>query len=213
LQPEGPGLALAAKAATATIPIAFTGGVDLVEHGLVASLSRPDGNATGSTNVSDELAPKRLELLHEMVPKATAIGMLMNPNFPGAETEARQVQRGALTLGLQLHILSASTEGDFDTAFACFINQRVGALAKTGFQSARWVVRGRGIVALQDARSAPSRVHSQIHPLSPVEAIAASAPGANITIPPRSSKTKFCRCHRRSCLFVLSLDIPMISLR
>lgn len=73
--------------------------------------------------------------------------------------------------------------------------------------------RGRGIVALQDARSAPSRVHSQIHPLSPVEAIAASAPGANITIPPRSSKTKFCRCHRRSCLFVLSLDMPMISLR
>jgi len=124
----GPGPARAAKAATTTIPIVFTGGGDPVRNGLVASLSRPGGNATGVTPISAELEAKRLELLHEMVPKAVAIGMLVNPNFPDAEIQSRRVQNAALALGLQLHIQNASTEADFDAVFAKLIEERIGAL-------------------------------------------------------------------------------------
>jgi putative ABC transport system substrate-binding protein len=124
----GPGPALAAKAATATIPIVFTGGGDPVQHGLVASLSRPGGNATGIVNISSELEAKRLELLHEMVPKAGAIGMLVNPAFPDTEVQSRQVRNSALMLGLQLYIQNASTEGNFDAAFKAFVAQRIDAL-------------------------------------------------------------------------------------
>jgi putative tryptophan/tyrosine transport system substrate-binding protein len=124
----GPGPALAAKAATSTIPIVFTGGGDPVQHGLVASLSHPGGNATGIVNISSELEAKRLQLLHEMVPKAAAIGMLVNPTFPDAEVQSRQVQNAALTLGLQLYIQNASTESSFDTAFKAFDTQRIDAL-------------------------------------------------------------------------------------
>jgi putative tryptophan/tyrosine transport system substrate-binding protein len=121
--------ARAAKAATATIPIVFVmGDLDPVESGLVSSLSRPGGNITGITPFTSLLGPKRLELLHDMVPKVGLIGMLVNPNFADAETQLREAREAALMLGLQLNILNAGSEADFDTAFSTFNKQRTGAL-------------------------------------------------------------------------------------
>ena len=121
--------ALAAKAATATIPIVFEVGIDPVAVGLVTSLARPGGNVTGVTNINIELAPKRLELLHELVPTANVIALLVNPTSPDiAKTVSKDLQAAAQTLGLQLHILSASTDSDFDTVFATLIQLRAGAL-------------------------------------------------------------------------------------
>jgi putative ABC transport system substrate-binding protein len=109
--------------------IVFQAGVDPVEAGLVASLSRPGGNVTGVTTLSIEVGPKRLELLHELVPKATVIALLVNPtNRTLAETMSRDLQAAAHTLGLQLHVLHATTDRDFDTAFANLLQLRAGAL-------------------------------------------------------------------------------------
>ena len=120
--------ALAAKAATTTIPIVFTIGVDPVAAGLVASLNRPGGNLTGVTSLNVELGPKRLELMHELVPTATIMALLVNPTSPSAETQLRDVQAAARTLGLQLHVLHASTERDLDTVFANLVQLRTGGL-------------------------------------------------------------------------------------
>jgi putative ABC transport system substrate-binding protein len=121
--------ALAAKAATATIPIVFGVAADPVEVGLVASLNRPGGNLTGVTNLNIEVGPKRLELAHALVPAATIIALLVNPTSPAlAETYARDLQAAASTLGLRLHVLHASTERDFDTVFASLVQLRAGAL-------------------------------------------------------------------------------------
>src|SRR5712691_4583208 len=115
------GAPLTAQAATATIPIVFVmGELDPVKAGLVTSLNRPGGNLTGVTPITSVLGPKRLELLHELVPTATVIGMLVNPHFPDAETQAREAQDAAHALGLQLQVLHASSEGDLETAFATF---------------------------------------------------------------------------------------------
>jgi putative tryptophan/tyrosine transport system substrate-binding protein len=112
---------LAAKVATATIPIVFAVSVDPVKIGLVASLNRPGGNLTGITNLNVEVGPKRLELLRELLPTATIIALLVNPTSPGiAEPFTRAMQAAASTLGLQLHVLQASTEQDFDRVFAAF---------------------------------------------------------------------------------------------
>jgi putative ABC transport system substrate-binding protein len=118
----------AAKAATATIPIVFTTGLDPVQAGLVASLNRPGGNLTGVTALAVEVGPKGLELLHELVPTATVISLLVNPTNPSAEALSRDLQPAARALGLQLHILHASTERDFDTVFATLLQLRAGGL-------------------------------------------------------------------------------------
>jgi len=121
--------AFAAKAATTTIPIVFEIGFDPVEVGLVASLNRPGGNLTGVTNSGVEVAAKQLQLLHELVPTATTIALLVNPtNHTLAEALLRDAQPAASRLGLRLHVLHASTEQDFDIAFASLAQLRAGAL-------------------------------------------------------------------------------------
>jgi putative tryptophan/tyrosine transport system substrate-binding protein len=121
--------AVAAKAVTTTIPIVFGVAVDPVEVGLVASLNRPGGNVTGVTNLNVEVGPKRLEVLHELLPSVSDIAVLVNPASPAiAESFVRGMQAAARTLGLKLHVLHASTERDFDTAFATLVQLRAGAL-------------------------------------------------------------------------------------
>ncbi len=117
-----------AKAATATIPIVFTTGNDPVETGFVTSLAHPTGNATGVSFVTAELAAKRLEFLHQLVPNATLIAMLMNPGTPKPEVRERNVQDAARSLGLQLRILKARTEAEIDVAFETLTQLRAGAL-------------------------------------------------------------------------------------
>jgi putative tryptophan/tyrosine transport system substrate-binding protein len=120
--------ALAAKSATSRIPIVFLIGTDPVELSLVASLARPAGNLTGVTMISTELAPKRLELLSEFVPRAGAIALLVNPNNASAEPTMRDVQEAAHAKGLQLHILRASTESEIDGIFTSLVQLHAGAL-------------------------------------------------------------------------------------
>jgi putative ABC transport system substrate-binding protein len=123
--------ALAAKAATATIPIVFAIGGDPVTPGLVASLNRPGGNVTGASFLTNQ-GPKRLELLRQVVPKATTIGVLVNPHNPPSESERANVQAAAHAIGQQTKVLNASTEGDIDRAFTAIVEQRIGALLVTG---------------------------------------------------------------------------------
>ena len=117
-----------AKAATATIPIVFVVGFDPLAFGLVANLSHPGGNLTGVSVLDVEIGAKRLELLHELVPTATIIALLVNPTTPAAETVTSDAQAAARALGLQLHILHASSDHDFDTVFATVAQLRAGAL-------------------------------------------------------------------------------------
>jgi len=121
--------ALALKAATTTIPIVFYVGANPVEVGLVTSLSRPGGNLTGVVTLNVEVAAKRLELLHELVPTATIVALLVNPtNSALAETITRDLEAAAHTLGLELYVLHASNEREIDTAFENLVRHRVGAL-------------------------------------------------------------------------------------
>ena len=123
---------LAAKAATSTIPIVFMSGVDPVAAGLVASLSRPGGNLTGLSNYNTRLVAKRFELLHQAVPRADAVAVLVNPKTPVAQTIEAEARTAAQALGLHMDLLAASTEDEIDTAFRAAIQRGVGALLVGG---------------------------------------------------------------------------------
>ena len=119
---------LVAKEATSTIPIVFTTGGNPVQLGLVSSLSRPGGNVTGVTQMTGEVAPKRIELAHDLFPQATTFGLLINPKNPLAETVKTDSQAAAQRLGLQLNVLHASTDVEIEDAFKAFHEKHVGAL-------------------------------------------------------------------------------------
>jgi putative ABC transport system substrate-binding protein len=145
--------ALAAKNATSTIPIVFSSG-DPVERGLVASLARPGGNLTGVSVFSVELLPKRLELLSELVPQATRIALLVNPNNAAAERFMRDAEEAARAKGLQLHVLKAGADDEFETAFASLVQLHVGALVVPS--DAFFNSRSEQLVALAARHSVPA---------------------------------------------------------
>jgi putative ABC transport system substrate-binding protein len=124
--------ALAAKAATATIPIVFALGIDPVQFGLVASLNRPGGNITGVNFLVGHLAEKALGLIHELVPNVAIAGMFVNPNNPNADSVTRDARETARSLGLKLHILNAGTAVEIDAAFAGLVEQQIGMLLSAG---------------------------------------------------------------------------------
>ena len=125
---SGTPAALAAKAATTTIPIVFGNGGDPLKSGLVASLSRPKGNMTGVTFYTVELAGKRLEFLRELAPTATVIGFLVNPNNPAEVPETKDAEAAARALGVRLQVLNTTSERDIDAAFTALLERRAGAL-------------------------------------------------------------------------------------
>jgi putative ABC transport system substrate-binding protein len=124
----GTASAVAAKAATTTIPIVFSNGGDPIRVGLVASLNRPGGNITGISFFVTTLGAKRLELLHDLVPTATAVGFLANPGNPNTESEMTDVQAAARVLGRRIHFQKASGEAEVDAAFANFVKNRMNAV-------------------------------------------------------------------------------------
>ena len=151
---NSPPSALAAKSATSTIPIVFRSGADPVGDGLVASLAQPRGNLTGVSFVADELTAKRLELLSELVPRAGAIALLVNPNNATAERVIRDVQEAARAKGVELHVLKAASESEIDTAFDSLVQLHAGALVVGAdpFLSSR----REQIVALASRTAVPS---------------------------------------------------------
>ena len=122
--PGGAPAALAAKSATTSIPIVFEMGADPIAIGLVASLARPGGNLTGVSSLNVEVTPKRLEILHEAIPTGAVVAVLLNPTSPTADSQFKQLQEAARTLALRLHVLHASTDGDFDRVFATLLQLR-----------------------------------------------------------------------------------------
>jgi putative tryptophan/tyrosine transport system substrate-binding protein len=155
--------ALAAKAATTTIPIVFGGGGDPVALGFVASLNRPGGNVTGFVNFTAELAPKRLQLLRELIPDAALFGVLAESAFADAQSAIADLQTAARTLGLQLVVENARTDSDLETAFASFSQQRVGAVLISN--SALYVRRTGQIAALAASHALPAMFQAREYTL------------------------------------------------
>jgi putative ABC transport system substrate-binding protein len=146
--------ALAAKAATKTIPIIFATGVDPVALGLVASLNRPGANVTGSLIVANELGSKKLQLLRELLPNAARFGVLADPAQPEVQSDIANLEAGARSLGLQLFVLNASTDRDLEPAFATFSQQRVGAVLVS--PSAFFAGRPQQLAALATRHALPA---------------------------------------------------------
>jgi putative ABC transport system substrate-binding protein len=159
--------AMAAKAATSTIPIVFGIGGDPIKLGLVASYNRPGGNATGIPILTNVLAAKRLGLLHELVPKVTTVGFLINPTlinpaFPTAESQLSDTQEAARAIGVQLHVLRASTDHEIDTAFKSVAQQGIPALAVAA--DPFFNTRRDKLVALTARHAVPTIYQSREYP-------------------------------------------------
>jgi putative ABC transport system substrate-binding protein len=150
----GEHVALAAKAATVSIPIVMAGGEDPVRFGLIASLNRPGGNITGVTSLVGALGPKQLGLLRELVPKADVIAMLVNPNDPWAASQISDTQSAAQSVGQHLVVLKASTEHDIDAAFSTLANQRAAALLVIA--SPLFLVSAEHLVGLSSRHALPT---------------------------------------------------------
>jgi putative ABC transport system substrate-binding protein len=153
--------ALAAKDATATIPIVFNTGANPVELGLVASFNRPGGNVTGVTFTINEIGAKRLELLHELVPQAATVGYLTNPSNPVILPEARDVQAAARSLGLTVEVQNAGNEREIDAAFARFAERRIGAVLVSS--DALFVNWRDQLISLADRYAIPMEYHLSEH--------------------------------------------------
>ena len=153
-------VALAAKAATTTIPIVFATGGDPVALGLVASLNRPGANLTGIANLHGEMAPKQLQLLYELIPNAVRFGVLADPAFPGIQSTITELQAAARTLRLQLVVVNARTDSDLEMAFARFSQQHVGAVlvgpSNLTSSTSVWSNSRRWRPAMRSRRSSPS---------------------------------------------------------
>jgi ABC-type uncharacterized transport system substrate-binding protein len=149
--------ALAAKAATSTIPVVFSVGVDPVRAGLVTSLNRPGGNATGVTFLAPALETKRLGLLREVIPHVDLVAVLLNPNYPDAEVQLKDVQEATREIGQRTLILTATTDTEVDTAFATLAHRRVGALMVCA--DPFFDVRRERIVALATQNRVPAIYH------------------------------------------------------
>ena len=151
---------LAAKSATSNIPVVFETGADPVAIGLVASLNRPGANVTGVTSINLQVGPKRLELLHEILPAATSFALLVNPANPrNAEAATRDLQEAAGKLGVQLHVLNASNEGDIDAVFATLARLRVSGLIVAS--EAFFAIRGKQFAELALRHSMPAAHQSR----------------------------------------------------
>jgi putative tryptophan/tyrosine transport system substrate-binding protein len=160
----GTAVLLAAKAATSTIPIVFVSGEDPVRFGLVASLNRPGGNATGVSMFLSEMEAKRLALLHELVPTATLIGVLVNPSGPSIDTQLRDVNSAARALGRQIQIVNATNERELDAAFASLAQRKAGALHIAA--SAYFTSRRDQIVALAAQHAIPAIYDQREFPMA-----------------------------------------------
>jgi putative tryptophan/tyrosine transport system substrate-binding protein len=151
--------ALAAKAATSTIPIVFTSAADPIAAGLVMSLNRPGGNATGVGLYVSALGAKRLELLHELAPSAAVIGVLVNPTYPDAESQSEDVKNAARTFGQQAHVVNASSEGELNAAFATLVQLKAGILLVAA--DAFFLSRRDQLVALAARHSIPALYYAR----------------------------------------------------